>query len=571
MTEDIINTTDSGVSRADWGVSAGNSHFERCTDLVTKKGKKNGQESVHFKCLYCPKKYQGPSTSAILRHLRSDHPTKCADLTSTKAKPARSMAGFFDKRKIKMPFDADVFMGLLLKWIVKTDQPFSSLENEHFKTLMEYLKNDITFLSRRTRMKRLDELYEDRKGALKEKLNSFNSKYSITCDVWTSKNQLSFFGFTIHYIDDKWEMQEGLIAFKHLNEQHDGLNLSKAMMEVLEDLGIADRLLGVTADNASNNSTMMVHLEKYYTEHYPEAGFSVAWNQVECMAHVLNLGAQQLLKAFKQPVEKDTYEAASESSDKMVTAISRLSFIVRKIRLSPKMRQSMKDICEQKGVKFLVPTIDVSTRWNSTYDMLVRADDFKEIISDTVYATKDRCLVNLLLKEDDWKCIKELITILKPFKEITLMVSQEAKALSVTHVIPLFHFCTQMLKDGQKRFDPADDIFIGLEAAIEKLEHYYDKISPMVGIALMLDPRMKKDILKNDLGWTEKWMESVSDHFANAFTFYQRKLNNPVQQSTTASSPTSDNLFYSFLSNKRLRRSECAPDKQGELATYIYF
>ena len=67
---------------------------------------------------------------------------------------------------------------------------------------------------------------------------------------------------------------------------------------------------------------MMAHMEAYYHDRYPEAGFSVASNQVECMAHVLNLGAQQTLKEFKQPVDKDTYEAGSDSVDDMVTAIS---------------------------------------------------------------------------------------------------------------------------------------------------------------------------------------------------------------------------------------------------------
>ena len=62
------------------------------------------------------------------------------------------------------------------------------------------------------------------------------------------------------------------------------------------------------------------------------------------MAHVFNLGAQQLLKQFKLPVEKETYEAGSDSSDDMVTAVSRLSFICRKIRLSPKLRRLMQKV-----------------------------------------------------------------------------------------------------------------------------------------------------------------------------------------------------------------------------------
>jgi hypothetical protein len=149
-------------------------------------------------------------------------------------------------------------------------------------------------------------------------------------------------------------MQEGLLSFKYLEEEHDGLSLSKAMMEVLEDFGIAERLLGVTADNASNNTTMMSHMEQYYKEKYPNAGFSVIWNQIECLAHVLNLGAQQIFKNFKVPIDAETYEPGLTSMilDCMVSALSRLSFLCRKIRLSPKMRRLLKKI-SQEQVKYI--------------------------------------------------------------------------------------------------------------------------------------------------------------------------------------------------------------------------
>jgi hypothetical protein len=112
-------------------------------------------------------------------------------------------------------------------------------------------------------MRRLEEMYNQQKAAFKEKLYTFKSKYSITCDVWTSKNHLSFCGMTIHYIDDEWKIHENLLAFKYLEGDHDGLNLSTALIEVLEDYGIADRLLGATADNASTNLTMLEHMQSY--------------------------------------------------------------------------------------------------------------------------------------------------------------------------------------------------------------------------------------------------------------------------------------------------------------------
>jgi len=58
-------------------------------------------------------------------------------LSGVSAIPTR---GFFDKKKMMEPFNSDVFLGKMLKWIVKTDQPFSVVDNAHFKDLLEYLK-----------------------------------------------------------------------------------------------------------------------------------------------------------------------------------------------------------------------------------------------------------------------------------------------------------------------------------------------------------------------------------------------------------------------------------------------
>jgi hypothetical protein len=530
------------------------------------KGAKKGQKVFHFDCNYCSKDFQGPSNSTFLKHLRSTHPNKCPELLPKEnTKPVRN---FFLKTTMKQSYEPDVFMGMLLKWIVKTDQPFSCVENEDFEEMMEYLKKDVIINCRRTIMRRLEELYSQMKGKFKENLSTFKSKYSITCDVWTSKNQLSFFGFTIHFIDEDWKMQQHLLSFKYLESEHDGVSLSKAMIEVLEDYEIADRLLGVTSDNASNNSTMLAAIEKYYAVKYPDSGFSVVWNQVECMAHVLNLAAQQILKGFKQPIDSDNYDIASDSADQLVTAVSRLSFLCRKIRLSPKLRRLMAKLCEEKNVKYLVPIIDVRTRWNSTYDMVVRAFEQRHIVSDVIYANKDHKLIKLLLKESDWNVVNQLIKVLQPFKEATLLCSKSASSLMITNVIPLYNYCSEMLKVSLLKFNLNDDIYVGIQAGIEKLDHYYDKISPMVGIALILDPTLKKDFLRSGLGWTRDWILSVEKSFQSSFLFYK------VTASTASSAQcmvenATDNEDISYENYLKRKRNSLSGDIQSEYDRYL--
>jgi hypothetical protein len=72
---------------------------------------------------------------------------------------------------MKETFNEDVLMGILLKWIVKNDQPFSVVDNLDFEDLLEYLKTDLGVKSRTTIMRRLYELYNQKKHEMKERLN----------------------------------------------------------------------------------------------------------------------------------------------------------------------------------------------------------------------------------------------------------------------------------------------------------------------------------------------------------------------------------------------------------------
>jgi hypothetical protein len=130
------------------------------------------------------------------------------------------------------------------------------------------------------------------------------------------------------------------------------------------------------------------------------------------------------------------------------------------------------------------------------------------------------------------------------------MVSQSSDAMMISNVNPLYHACTELLKESLTQFQEDDDIYIGIEAAIEKLTHYYDMISPMVGISLILNPTMKKDFLKNSLDWKSSWVTAVEKNFSSSYNYYKAKATQVASQSEVDSKPA-EAFISNFLKRKR--------------------
>ena len=144
--------------------------------------------------------------------------------------------------------------------------------------------------------------------------------------------------------------------------------------------------------------------------------------------------------------------------------------------------------------------------------------------------------------------------VLKPLKEATLLASLNGESLMVTNVIPVYHFCSEMLEESMVKFDNEDDIYVEIEAAIDKLNHYYDKISPMVGISLLLHPSYKKQILIESLQWKKEWVDSVMDHFYSSFRYYKSTLVRTSDNSPAVTTPDiqPEGIYSAYLKRKRL-------------------
>ena len=68
--------------------------------------------------------------------------------------------------------------------------------------------------------------------------------------------------------------------------------------------------------------------------------------------------------------------------------------------------------CKDKHLKPNLIPQDVSTRWNSTYNMLLFTIKYCDVI-DTVTVDKSLKLWKFELDNDDWKIIQDLVSVLE--------------------------------------------------------------------------------------------------------------------------------------------------------------
>ena len=62
---------------------------------------------------------------------------------------------------------------------------------------------------------------------------------------------------TGYFINRDWNYPEILLGFEPLDGPHSGLNLSNMLIKLFKKHDIVGRVLAITSDNASNNTTLV--------------------------------------------------------------------------------------------------------------------------------------------------------------------------------------------------------------------------------------------------------------------------------------------------------------------------
>jgi hypothetical protein len=192
----------------------------------------------------------------------------------------------------------DEYYRRLTRWIVTGNQPFTEVENEEFCELLVYLKPALQghLVKSQAIRDRILSHAESMRNDTKRYLSSLSGVIAISCDAWTSANRIAFLAITGSWITHDWRLEETLLDFVELHGAHDGQNMANAVASAVTELGIADKIIALVSDNASNNGTLVHHLgARLQSQSTSKLRWDGDKGHIRCLSHIIHLSVMSLL------------------------------------------------------------------------------------------------------------------------------------------------------------------------------------------------------------------------------------------------------------------------------------
>jgi hypothetical protein len=252
---------------------------------------------------------------------------------------------------------------------------------------------------------------------------------------------------------------------------HDSIALFNEILKCIQDWQIESKLFSITVDNASVNDSMVVELKGNLLGKLAMPCKGELFH-FRCAAHILNLIVQDGLSTISG-------------------AISRIRESVKYIKASEACEQKFEEIIAQVGiVEEKRPSLDVSTRWNSTYLMLSSSLLFRR-----AFDSLDRFDPNF---QDaplffDWDNAEVLCKHLKIFYDATVVVSGTSYPTVSRYFHEFWKVKVMLLNESN-----SEDVLVAsmVSKMDTKFQKYWDLQFLQIWVPVIFDPRFKLKFLE---------------------------------------------------------------------------
>ena len=494
---------------------------EHCT--VQRRGGK-----TFWYCKYCTKSYdRNGGNTAFATHLKKKHRIgpgqssvaikRDANGTSVDAAILRQAEAIQEFKQVDEAQRREDILGqglnkatlefLYMQWMITQNIGFLHVTHQTFRSFLEYINpiaNRLLPSSATTITQHAFILLREGKQRLRHMLTSAIPDIHITCDMWSSPNNLGNLAIIAHFTSEKLHLETVTLALREIQGEHSGLNQADVVLEVLDDFYIRPKLGYFMMDNVSSNDRLVAHVADALTLDGVE--YYALQRRLRCNGHIIN----SVVQAFLFGNDIADYESIDNLSPSEFDLdkwrrwgpLGKLHNICFWIMGSAQRIQSFK-----KRSK-VMPRRDQGVRWNSWYQMIDRAlTKIKTPIIQLL--AEEPGLQSDHLSSDDWQTLTNIRDFLASFYDTTK--ATEGRHATLDKVLPSLEFMAVQFDLALEKYD--DDLYMksSLHAGYTKLLTYWNKTerAPVYVAAIVLDPTLKYNYL--DMNWNPEWQPQIKE------------------------------------------------------------
>ena len=111
----------------------------------------------------------------------------------------------------------------------------------------------------------------------------------LSFDLWTAPNNSAYIDVIAHFLDAKKELRTVVLAVRNICEDYSGKNQAKAIIPVIDEYALKEKLGYFITDNASSNDICVAEIIDLI-----RPDLDLGKRKLRCMGHIINL----IAKAF---------------------------------------------------------------------------------------------------------------------------------------------------------------------------------------------------------------------------------------------------------------------------------
>nr|XP_025676722.1 zinc finger BED domain-containing protein DAYSLEEPER isoform X1 [Arachis hypogaea]XP_025676723.1 zinc finger BED domain-containing protein DAYSLEEPER isoform X1 [Arachis hypogaea] len=392
----------------------------------------------------------------------------------------------------------------IAKMIILHDYPLHIVEQQGFIDLVRILQPQFNPIRSDSVEEDCVALYVREKQNLLNLINGIPGLVNLTLDLWTSNEAMGYVFVRGHFIDGNWNLHHPVLnVIKVPFPLSDG-SLSHTILTCLSDWNLEGRLLTLALDKSFSSETLMGNLKGFLSSKNPVILNDQFLNQ-NCYARVLSHLALDALQAMKETVDKVRQS-------------------VKYVKSSESHLEKFIELKQQLQVPSKVDLVlDDTSRWDSTYHMLLAACELMEVFACFDTADPD---YRMTLTMDEWKQVEKLCKYLKCFHDAANILT-----LQPYPTANLFFPEVSKLQVELTYAAFSDDPFLSglIKPLYEKFDRYWRESCPILAMAIALDPRHKMKLVEftfsKILGENaEPWIRTVDDALREMFIEYNIQM-----------------------------------------------